>query len=582
MGVRRYDALSKAELLAEIVRLNTLVEQNADVRRTVQELELHRDQQDAQAVELLAAREALSASRDRYAGLFDFAPIGYAVLDGQGVLGEVNLAAARLLGCERARLLGYPFGAFVVVRRAFLEFLSRARRATSPVEADVTLRTRDGRIVPARLTMKHLGHPDSTSASAFVMAIVDLTEWQRTEEVRRHADDERRRVETQEQSARSASEAKDRFLAMLSHELRTPLTPILFALASMKDTAGVPEGFAPTLDMIRRNIELEARLIDDLLDVTRITQGKLYLSLDTIDLHEVVEEVVVLCAGEIRAADVAVSLELSARARHVRADGTRLRQVVWNLVRNAVRNTPRGGSVSISSANEVPGRVSVAVHDTGSGISPDTLPRLFRPFEQGSDSRSRTTGLGLGLAISKGIMDAHGGSICAASDGRQRGATFTIALPTVAAPATQPAEHRLPFRAAPRPTKILLVEDNRDNATAIAELLRVHGYQVDVAGSVADALREATNGFDVLVSDIGLPDGTGRDLMQQLGTRSGGVRAIALTGYGTDTDVRKNADAGFARHLTKPIDPDDLLAAIEDLAGGNGNSAESPASQRSG
>jgi PAS domain S-box-containing protein len=579
MAQRSHETMTRAELLAEIRRLTLFVEADADVP-IVDDVEVYREERHAHAAELLETPRLLQASRDRYAELFDFAPIGYAVLDGQGVLTDVNLTAARLLGGERLRLIGYPFRSFLADRRAFTDLMNLCRRGSAPAETDVEVRARSGAAVPAHLTMKQLSGSESLAPATFVLAIVDLTERRRVEAERLGAEDERRRSERQEQLARAASDAKDRFLAILSHELRTPLTPILFALASLKDTGNVPQSLAPTLEMVRRNVELEARLIDDLLDVTRITQGKMSLAVETVDVHALVEEVVALCADEIRSTDVVVSLELSAATRRVRADGTRLRQVVWNLLKNAVRNTPPDGTITIRAANEVTGRITLSVRDTGAGIAPALLPRLFTPFEQGTDSRGRSMGLGLGLTITKGIIDAHGGRVEAASEGPGRGATFRVELPSLAEPASPRAEARRPPHVAVRARKVLLVEDNRDNAAAITELLRAHGYEVNVAGSVAAAVEEARKGFDVLVSDIGLPDGTGRDLVRHL-RADGAVRAIALTGYGMDADVRSNTDAGFVRHLTKPVDPDALLAAIDDVGEPDGElPAEPPATRR--
>lgn len=220
------------------------------------------------------------------------------------------------------------------------------------------------------------------------------------------------------------------------------------------------------------------------------------------------------------------------------------------------------GSIRIASVNPAAGRLVVTMSDTGAGISRAMLAGIFNPFEPAGEPALRAPGLGLGLATCKAIIEAHGGRITADSAGIGCGATFTIELATIAVPAaTRPPEP------VGRPAhRILLVEDNRDNATAIAELLRVHGHQVDVADSISAALERAKCGFDVLVSDIGLPDGTGRDLMRQLRS-SGPVRGIALTGYGSDADVSNSMDAGFACHLTKPVDPDRLLAAIDELAG---------------
>ena len=530
-------------------------------------------QQDA----LLKSQKLLEASTARYTDLFDFAPTGFVLLDRQGTIVEANLTFAGVVGLERQRLVGYPFSIVVArsQKRAFLNYMLRCRRGSGPVVTEIDLHgyARDTTI-PVELTTRRMT-PMRPELEVFQMAVLDLRERRRAEDERRRVEDERRRLEHQEQLMRAASEAKDRFIAILSHELRTPLTPIVLALASLEREGVVPPALGPTIAMVRRNVELEARLIDDLLDVSRIAQGKLRLAFDTVDLHGIIDEVVGLCADEARQAGIRVAFRLAASAHYVRGDATRLRQVVWNLLRNAIRYTPGGGTVSIESCDADSGRLAVAVTDTGAGIPRDMVSRVFLPFEQAGDGAERGSGLGLGLAICKGIVDAHGGTIAVASDGANRGATFTIELATVpAVPSAAPAARQPAPRTDGR--RVLLVEDNRDNAEAIGGLLAAYGYKVTYAGSVAAALRQAEQGFDVLVSDIGLPDGTGRDLVRQLCTR-GDVRAIALTGYGTDQDVRRNSEAGFARHLTKPVDPAHLLTAIAELvddpprrAGANG------------
>jgi len=246
----------------------------------------------------------------------------------------------------------------------------------------------------------------------------------------------------------------------------------------------------------------------------------------------------------------------------------RLRQVLWNLVDNALKHTPEGGRVTLGSTGEPAGRVGLFVRDTGEGIAPGMADLIFQPFEQGRPRREGDGGLGLGLAICRGIVEAHGGEISAATPRDGKGALFTVTLPTVAPPAVEPAERPAATPRKRTARRVLLVEDNPDNAAAMSEYLRLRGYDVHVADSVASALRAAVAGFDVLVSDIGLPDGTGQDLVRQL-TGNGPVPAVALSGYGARSDIEKSRAAGFGCHLTKPVDPDELVAAIEQIAGGD-------------
>jgi PAS domain S-box-containing protein len=568
----------KRELLAELSRLEALIVDDQALGRAVHDFQAQREALTAQQEELDESRRLLEASRDRYADLFEFAPIGYALLDKSGIVQDLNLAGANLLGSERAGLIDFPFLSFIAKpeRRAFLECLRRRRRNPEPEEIEVTLRQRSGGTFPAQLTVKR-ALSTATQSLGFHVAIVDVSERKLAEAERQRAEDERRQSEHREQLARAASEAKDRFIAVLSHELRTPLAPIVLAIASLEHAGKVPQALAPTLAMIRRNVELETRLIDDLLDMTRITQGKLRLKLEAVDAHAIVEDVITLCADDARAAGIEPVRELAATEHHVLGDATRLRQVVWNLLRNAIQHTPRDGRITIQSANEPPGRLKIVVNDTGTGIPPAKLEQMFRPFEQGDLEFERASGLGLGLAICKGIVEAHGGCVDAASPGDGKGATFTVDLATAVATAAPRSDSKRTTQLPTRRKKILLVEDDRDNASAVAELLRLNGYEVDSADSVETALRKAQNGFDVLVSDIRLPDGSGRDVLRELGGR-GRVQAIAVTGYGTREDVRNNIEAGFSRHLTKPVAPEELLAAVGELAESAPNETMSEAS----
>jgi two-component system CheB/CheR fusion protein len=319
--------------------------------------------------------------------------------------------------------------------------------------------------------------------------------------------------------------------------------------------------------MMRRNVDLEARLIDDLLDVTRIQRGKLRLVREVLDPHAVLDEVARMCAPAAEASGVVLWLDPPDGAPFVDGDPVRLRQAVWNLVTNAIRHTPGNGRITLG-VHPDGGDARIEVRDTGSGIAPSVLPRIFEPFEQGDTGFSPA--LGLGLAIVKGIVESHGGSIRAETGGEDFGARFTILLPGVARKpvgSVPPIRSRNEVPAAletppSRAGRILFVEDNADNAVAISEFLRANGYDVLVATSVHGAVERAGEAFDVVVSDLGLPDGTGHEVIRRLrATRS--VPGIALSGYGSDHDVDRALAAGFDVHLTKPVDPQALLAAIE-------------------
>ena len=371
------------------------------------------------------------------------------------------------------------------------------------------------------------------------------------------------------EAAERANAAKDQFLAVLSHELRTPLNPVLMVAEGRSVDASLPADVRDDWAMVRRNVELEARLIDDLLDLTRVIHGKLEFRPVPVDVRVAVEQVVAMVAAEAQAKGVALGVTAAVGEAFVLGEPARLQQVLWNLVKNAIKFTPAGGRVDVSTT-AADDRVGVVVRDTGAGIDPDVLPKVFDAFEQGGAAVTRQFGgLGLGLAISKAVVDLHGGTLAAASDGRGTGATFTLDLPATADRPTGSAPAANPGPAA-RTLRILLVEDHVDTARLMSRLLARLGHDVRTAGSVAEALPAAAAGpVDLVISDLGLPDGSGHDLMRQL--HAGplpGVPAIALSGYGMDDDLRRSREAGFRAHLTKPVDMNRLRTAVAELGRG--------------
>jgi CheY-like chemotaxis protein len=316
--------------------------------------------------------------------------------------------------------------------------------------------------------------------------------------------------------------------------------------------------------MIRRNVELEGRLIDDLLDLTRISKGKVQLSLEIVDGHSLLHNALDICRTDLDAKHLGLALNLAAINVRLEADPARLQQIFWNLIKNAIKFTPEGGTVTISTANDEAGNLSVEVQDTGMGIDAESLPKIFKAFEQGE--RAHLGGLGLGLAITKALVETHRGTIVAMSDGPGHGARFSVLLPTSVQQidgqvkkSTAPAAERQSLR-------ILLVEDHEDTNRSLTRLLRRRGYDVEAANSVRSALDLAAAGrFDVLVSDIGLPDGSGIDLMVALNSDRPSL-GIALTGFGMEEDVQKTQRVGFAHHLVKPVDLNKLDSLIQSAA----------------
>jgi signal transduction histidine kinase/ActR/RegA family two-component response regulator len=381
----------------------------------------------------------------------------------------------------------------------------------------------------------------------------------------------------------SSSRAKDDFLAALSHELRTPLNPVLLVASEHAGNGTLPAPIRADFEMIRKNVELEARLIDDLLDLTRISRGKLSLNKQPASLHEILQDALAKIAGDIEQKQLKLQVKLAAHHDTVLGDTARLQQVFWNVLKNAVKFTPAGGQITVkTSALNSNGKFVVKITDTGIGMSPKEIGRIFNAFSQGDHAAQggshRFGGLGLGLAISHSLISLHHGLIFATSAGPGKGSSFTIELPL------EPAGHKsgeahdanLDIHAAPvtaspeKARRVLLVEDHEPTRIALANLLTRRHYDVRPAGTLKNAYElAAQEKFDLVISDIGLPDGTGYELISKLKAKFG-LRGIALTGYGMEQDITRAKDAGFVAHLIKPVRIDALEKILSEVC------AESP------
>jgi len=384
---------------------------------------------------------------------------------------------------------------------------------------------------------------------------------------------ERRRIEEelhhQKAVVETTNRTKDHFLAMLSHELRTPLTPVVSAVESLETQPAQTEDTRASLAMIRRNIELETQLIDDLLDFTRVARDKMELRFAPVDVHLAVSNVMEICRVEAKSKKLQVHLNLAAKNYHLAADAAKFQQIIWNLLKNAIKFTPEGGEIVISSENPSETMLTVSVRDTGIGIEPDAMQRIFDPFEQGNRSfEHRVGGLGLGLAISKSLAQAHGGMLTAQSDGSNCGSTFTLSLQTLPSVEAASVAAKGVTESVRQALKILLVDDHHDTCTALEKLLARRGHLVAVAHNVRSAMEAAARKkFDLLISDIALPDGTGMDLIVQLRAVAN-IPGIAISGFGNNGDIERSLQAGFAEHLIKPIKLDKLEDAIERAVAG--------------
>ncbi len=473
----------------------------------------------------------------------------------------VNSMATRLTGIRDGLLLGrgiddfnFPPELCTRWKHAISETFKSGSRSSMDFNFDTVIGTRsfNAHLVP------EFG---SDGAVQTVLVVTrDVTDaWHAAEELRRA-----------KEIAESASAAKDHFLAVLSHELRTPLASVQLVISMWeRRKAQLPDAFHSELAMIRRNVELECRLIDDMLDLNRIARNKLQLHVQRVDIAEEVAHAVRAVGGEAAAKGVTLTMAPGAPRCVVRGDAARLQQVLWNLLKNSVKFTPSGGSIFVRTFNRTPDFVCVEVRDTGLGIEPPYLKHIFNAFEQGGDFVTRHFGgLGLGLAISKAIAELHSGTLSASSPGSGQGSTFVLEIPLagVEDPSVQMPGDATGTALAPLApdagSRILLVEDHIDTAQLLVMHLGSLGHEVKCAGSVADAIDTfKAHVFDLVVSDIGLPDGSGADVMKQVQS----VRptpGIALTGYGMEEDVKRGFDAGFSAYLTKPVNIEQLEVTI--------------------
>ena len=394
---------------------------------------------------------------------------------------------------------------------------------------------------------------------------------------RRRAEEYREALLVSERAARSEAERatrlKDEFVATLSHELRTPLNAIVgWASILRADRRG--ETITQGVEVIERNAKLQAQMIEELLDMSRIISGKLLFELEPTDVAKLVEAAVAAVRPTADAKGVLLNTTVS-RCRNVNADAARLQQVTWNLLTNALKFTPRGGRVNIA-LREIEGQVEMTVSDTGQGIKPEFLPFVFDRFRQADASTTRRHGgLGLGLSIVKSLVELHGGSVEVDSPGEGRGATFTVRLPIptlpqeVLASPPEPQSHSTPELAGLR---ILVVDDEDDARTLARRVLEERGAQVITVSSAAEAIASIgdNNPPNVMVSDIGMPEQDGYDLIKQMRALpgdAGRVPAVALTALARAEDRKRALSAGYQKHVSKPVDPAELVSVIASLAG---------------
>ncbi len=371
---------------------------------------------------------------------------------------------------------------------------------------------------------------------------------------------------------------KDLFLATLSHELRTPLNSILGWIQLLRGNNSRAIDAKHGLEVIERSAKAQAELISDILFVSRIITGKLTLNLQPIDLIPVIEEALEVVLPSINAKNIQINVFFDPKIRQIKGDHDRLKQVFWNIFSNAVKFTPPGGRIDVRAfVNNA--QIAIEISDSGLGIEPDFLPFIFERFSQADSSYTRKVGgLGLGLAIVRHLVEIHGGSVGVKSEGADRGATFTIKLPVLAAPQTASDANKTSDETSetvkpnepPKGIHVLLVEDNDDSREMLAVLFTQFDLQITAVASVAKALAVLENARpDILISDIGMPDQDGYDLIRQIRQlppeKGGRIPAIALTGYASLQDRQLALKAGYQDHLSKPVDVNELFEIVKSI-----------------
>lgn len=519
---------------------------------------------------------ALRESEARFRQMADAAPVLIWLAGPKGECTWVNQRWVDFVGRPLDQITGHAWSEDIHPddRSEALRIYRQGFDARRPIQVEYRLRRHDGEY---RWMIDH-GVPRFGAAGEFtgyIGSCTDVTDRKLGEQ----------EVALARDKALAASRAKDEFLAALSHELRTPLNPVLLVASEAAQNPDLPKPVREDFDLIAKNVALEARLIDDLLDLTRIVRGKLSLDLRPRDLHAILRDAIATVWSELEAKRIRLRLDLAAERAVIWGDAVRLQQVFWNVLKNAVKFTPEGGEVRVETRMLADAeRVQVRISDTGIGLTEAELGRIFEAFSQGEHADGtkshRFGGLGLGLAISRMLVELHVGTIRATSAGRDQGATFVIELPLaldqeVPEPGgiqhplddceTAPAS-RETTRSTAGGRAILLVEDHTPTARTLAHLLSRRGFEVVSAASVAEARAAAAQRkFELVISDIGLPDGDGVQLMNELRAAHPHLRGLALSGYGAEQDVSRSHAAGFEEHLIKPINVEALDQAMSRL-----------------
>ena len=521
-------------------------------QRMSHELEVYQIELEMQNDELRATRRELEAGLARYTELFDFAPLGYATLDEQEVIRAINLAGARLLGRNRKELVGKTFGFFLNVDQhvLFRALLNKARQSETTESAELIMHEVQATPLYLNISASVLSNPDRR----ILLAFEDITERTLRQE----------RLIATEQALCDANMRTNEFLATLSHELRNPLAPIRNSLFLLKRVAPGSDKAQTAQTVIERQVTHLTRLVDDLLDMTRIVRGKVQLQREVLDLGPLVSSTVEDYRLNFDRSGIVVAHRCDPEPFFVDADAARLIQVVTNLLGNAEKFTPRGGRVDVT-LQRAGAKVVLNVRDTGVGITADVMGSLFEPFAQAPQTMERSRGgLGLGLATVKGLVELHGGTVTISSPGLGEGTLVSVMLPLVEVSTAIVATAHAP-QASNR--RVLVIEDNDDAAETLRDALELCGHVVEVAYDGPSGIEAALRFLpDVVICDIGLPQMDGYQVAQVLRAKPELERTylVAMSGYAAPDDVDRAQKAGFDKHLAKPFTMDDINRVLCD------------------
>ncbi len=522
-------------------------------RRLLHELEVHQIELEMQNEELQTARVEIEEGLQRYTELFDFAPMGYVVLDGGGTIREANLEISRMLGVPRQDLMKRRFALFVDPgqRANLTEFIARVLATGRDERASATLELGLPQASDAALQVRLIASARTGESPGLLVAVHDISARRRAEAALR------------EEGAR-----KDDFLAALSHELRNPLTPIRSSLAVVDRVEPGGAKARKAMAVIQRQVEHLVRIVDDLLDVTRIARNMVRLLREPLELGGLLRHAMDDQFPEFEARGIALEGHIDPDPFWVDADGTRLVQVIGNLLANSLKFTPRGGRVEVDLRREGD-LAAISVRDNGVGIVPEMRTRLFEPFIQAPQTLDRSRGgLGLGLTMVKGLVELHGGTVDVTSGGPGRGCEFTVRLPLTAAPQAK-AGSALPGPT-PVPRRVLLIDDGVDAADAMSDLLELDGHDVRVAYTGPSGIAMAREFRpEVVFCDIGLPGLDGYEVARAIRADDAlrGTYLVALSGYARPEDRERSAKAGFDWHLAKPPSTEDLERIVVERPG---------------